>query len=48
MHPLDTLANTAVDDVPADVAAFLRDKRGARSISDERAVTQSGLPAQRF
>jgi hypothetical protein len=48
VHPLDTLANTPEADVPADVAAFLRDKRGALSISDERAVTQSGRPAQRF
>ena len=48
VHPLDSLANTPEADVPTDVAAFLRDQRGALSISDERAVTQSGLPAQRF
>jgi hypothetical protein len=48
VHPLDSLADTPEADVPADVAAFLRDKRAALSISDERAVTQSGLPAQRF
>lgn len=48
VHPLDSLADIPEGDVPADVAAFLRDKRGALSISDERAVTQSGLPAQRF
>lgn len=48
VHALDSLANTPEADVPADVAAFLREQRGSLSVSDERSVTQSGLPAQRF
>ena len=48
VHAVKTLAGIPQADVPEDVAAFLQERRDELVVTDPRAVTHSGLPAQRF
>lgn len=48
VHALEALADTPQEDVPEDVAGFLQERRTELLVTNARAVTQSGLPAQRF
>ena len=48
VQAISEVANVAQQDVPKDVAEFLRGKRKDALVTNQREVTQSGLPAQRF
>jgi hypothetical protein len=48
VHAVRTLAGTPQRDVPEDVAGFLLERRADLVVTDPKAVTHSGLPAQRF
>jgi hypothetical protein len=48
VHAVRTLAGTPQENVPEDVAGFLRERRDELVVTDPRAVILSGLPAQRF
>ena len=48
VHAITELADVPGLEVPADVAGFLRMHRDDVLVTDERAVTHSGIPAQRL
>ena len=48
VHAITELADVPGLEVPFDVARFLRMHRDDVLVTDERAVTHSGIPAQRF
>lgn len=48
IHAVHTVAGVPHDEVPADVAAFLREQRPGLAITQVRSVVHSGRPAQRF